>query len=51
MTRFALIDRGEELSGQYSRKVFSGSAPVRVRLLEAAPPFREWQILQVAPGS
>jgi len=51
MTRFVLIDRGEELSGENSRKVFSGSAPVRVRLLEAAPPFREWQILEVAPGS
>ena len=47
MTRFMLLDRGEELSEANWRALGSGASPIRVKLLEPAPPFREGQIVQV----
>lgn len=50
MTRFMLIDRGEELSEANSHLLTSASSPLRLRLLEPAPHFGQWQIVHVRPG-
>lgn len=47
MSRFLLLDTGEELSEATSQQLGSVLSPIRLRLLESAPPFREGQILQV----
>lgn len=49
MTRLMLLERGEELSPSNVQALISAAAPVRLRLLDAAPPFREGQILHVRP--
>jgi SAM-dependent methyltransferase len=47
MSRFLLLDTGEELGEATSQQLGSVLSPIRLRLLEPAPPFREGQILQV----
>lgn len=46
MSRFLLLDTGEELGEATSQQLGSVLSPIRLRLLESAPPFREGQILQ-----
>jgi SAM-dependent methyltransferase len=49
MTRFVLLDRGEELSDVTVDDLRAASGPVRLRLLDPSPPFREGQIVRVRP--
>jgi SAM-dependent methyltransferase len=49
MTRFMLLDRGEELTDATVDDLRAASGPVRLRLLESSPPFREGQIVHVRP--
>lgn len=49
MTRFVLVESGEELSPANVQALISAAAPFRLRLLGSAPPFRERQILHVRP--
>lgn len=49
MTRLMLLERGEELSLANVQALISAAAPVRLKLLEPAPPFGEGQILHVGP--
>ena len=49
MTRFMLLDRGEELSEANYRGLGSATQRVRVKLLDPAPPFRGGQVVQVTP--
>lgn len=48
MTRFMLLDTGEELDPERAQALVR-PAPVRLRLLEAAPPFGKGEIVQVSP--
>jgi SAM-dependent methyltransferase len=48
MTRFMLLERGEELSDANCGELSAAPSPIRLRLLEPAPPFREGEILQVS---
>jgi len=47
MTRLMLLDRGEELSEMNHQELSSAHSPVRLRLLEPSPPFRQGEIVQV----
>ena len=47
MTRLMLLDRGEELSEMNHQELSSADSPVRLRLLEPSPPFRQGEIVQV----
>lgn len=47
MTRFMLLDRGEELSEANWRELGARGSPLRLKLLESAPPFREGEIVQL----
>lgn len=47
MTRFLLLDRGEELSEANAGALTSAASPLRLRLLTPASPFRAWEILHV----
>jgi SAM-dependent methyltransferase len=49
MTRFMLLDRGEELSDATAEELRTASGPVRLRLLDSSPPFCEGQIVHVRP--
>jgi SAM-dependent methyltransferase len=49
MTRFVLLDRGEELSDVTVDGLRAASGPVRLRLADPSPPFREGQIVHVRP--
>lgn len=52
MSRFLLIDSGEELGAATEGRLRDAAGPVALRLLDAEPPFREHQILHVeATGS
>lgn len=51
MTRFLLLESGGELDEAAWRERASLGSPVRLRLLEPAPPFPEGQIVHVAPPS
>ena len=49
MTRFMLLDSGQALNEENWRALLSRGSPVRVKLLEPTHPFREGQVVQVAP--
>ncbi|TMK24493.1 MAG: class I SAM-dependent methyltransferase, partial [Actinobacteria bacterium] len=49
MSRFMLLDRGEELSALTAARVRNASAGLALRLLDDAPPLREGQIIHVSP--
>jgi 2-polyprenyl-3-methyl-5-hydroxy-6-metoxy-1,4-benzoquinol methylase len=49
MTRLTVLERGEELSDTSWRALAARSSPVRLKLLEPAPPFLAADIVQVAP--
>ena len=49
MTRFVLLDRGEELSPSHLPTLRSSPVPVRLKLLDPAPPFAYGQVLHLAP--
>jgi len=51
MTRLVLIDRGEELGPSRLQTLTSSPVPVRLKLLDPAPPFRYGQVVHVAPLS
>lgn len=48
MTRFMLLEQGEELSEANCQELSAAPSPIRLRLLEPVPPFREGEILQVS---
>lgn len=50
MSRLTLLECAEELSDLTWRKVASRGRPVRLKLLEPAAPFRDGDIVRVAPG-
>jgi SAM-dependent methyltransferase len=50
MSRLIVLDRAEELNDPTWREVASQGRPVRLKLLKPAPPFREGDIVRVAPG-
>src|SRR5262244_400491 len=49
MSRFVLLDMGDELGPATEHVLRTAAAPVLVRLLNPPPPFRETQILHVHP--
>jgi len=49
MTRLITLDHGEELTDASWRALAVRGSPVRLKLLEDAPPFRAADIVQVAP--
>ena len=49
MSRFVLLDSGEELSDATVGFLRSAPGPVRLRLREPAPPFRDGQVVDVRP--
>jgi SAM-dependent methyltransferase len=49
MTRLMFLDSGEELGETNCGALASAGDPVRLKLLEPAPPFQDGQIIQVAP--
>jgi SAM-dependent methyltransferase len=49
MTRLIVLERGEELTDAAWRALTSHGLPVRLKLLEPAPPFLAADIVQVAP--
>jgi SAM-dependent methyltransferase len=49
MSRFMLLDRGEELSAETAARVRNASAALALRLLDETPPLREGQIIHVSP--
>ena len=49
MTRLTVLERGEELSDTSWRALAARSSPVRLKLLDPAPPFLAADIVQVAP--
>jgi SAM-dependent methyltransferase len=49
VSRFVLLETGEELSNATEASLGAADAPMALRLLEPSPPFREGQILHVAP--
>jgi len=49
MSRFVLLDMGDELGPATEHVLRTATAPVLVRLLDPPPPFRETQILHVHP--
>jgi SAM-dependent methyltransferase len=49
MTRLILLERGEELTDVAWRALTSHGLPVRLKLLDPAPPFLAADIVQVAP--
>lgn len=49
MTRLMLLERGEELGEESWGALASQASRLRLKLLEPAPPFRDGQVIQVAP--
>lgn len=49
MTRLTVLERGEELTDASWRALADRGSPVRLKLLEDAPPFRAADIVQVTP--
>ncbi|MFZ1060312.1 MAG: class I SAM-dependent methyltransferase [Candidatus Rokuibacteriota bacterium] len=49
MTRFMLLDRGEELSEANWRALASHGVRLRLKLLDPAAPLRDGQVVQVVP--
>lgn len=49
MTRLMLLERGEELTEESWGALASQASSLRLKLLEPAPPFRDGQVIQVAP--
>jgi 2-polyprenyl-3-methyl-5-hydroxy-6-metoxy-1,4-benzoquinol methylase len=49
MSRLILLDRAEELNDHTWREVASQGRPVRLKLLEDAPPFRSADVVLVTP--
>jgi 2-polyprenyl-3-methyl-5-hydroxy-6-metoxy-1,4-benzoquinol methylase len=50
MSRLLVLELAEELNDLTWREIASREQPVRLKLLKQTPPFREGDILQVAPG-
>lgn len=52
MTRLLLLESGEELGPTHVPRIRAAAAPVRLRLLEPAPPFRSGHVVHVSrPGT
>ncbi|MGH7356878.1 MAG: class I SAM-dependent methyltransferase [Candidatus Rokuibacteriota bacterium] len=51
MSRFVLLDSGEELSAATEPRLTAAGAPVALRLLEDAPPFPDCPVFHVAPAA
>ena len=49
MSRFVLLDRGEELTEATAEALRAAAASVPLRLLDPAPPFRDLQVVHVQP--
>ena len=50
MTRLIVLDRTEELNDVTWREIDSQGRPVRLKLLEPTPPFRDGDVVRVTPG-
>lgn len=50
MSRLIVLERSEELNDVTWREIASQGQPVRLKLLEPTPPFRDGDVVQVAPG-
>ena len=50
MSRLVVLERAEELNDVTWREIASQGRPVRLKLLEPTPPFRDGDIVRVAPG-
>jgi len=50
MSRLIVLERAEELNDVTWREIASQGRPVRLKLLEPTPPFRDGDIVRVAPG-
>jgi len=50
MSRLIVLERAEELNDLAWREIASQGRPVRLKLLEPTPPFRDGDIVRVAPG-
>src|SRR2546422_214241 len=49
MSRFVLLDCGEELTEATAKALRAAASPVPLRLLKPAPPFRDHQVIHVQP--
>ena len=50
MSRLIILERAEELNDVTWREIASRGRPVRLKLLKPTPPFRDGDIVRVAPG-
>jgi SAM-dependent methyltransferase len=50
MSRLIVLERAEELNDVTWRETASQGQPVRLKLLEPTPPFRDGDVVRVAPG-